>query len=225
MYHPNLFSKYHKNDVSKVFTEAWECAVRGQDSVTINYEKEADANKAIQEMKDLKLTRTSVRMQHHKASKPSYNAEGFFDTQDLTFVSKEFIKALNRRVNRVEKYGLNSDDEMMYRMADELHTSIQIAVNEGKHCVCVYNPVKDKFDAPFPSQLDKKFKQFLSGLNANVRFKTFEFHSYLWTEEGILIWNWDGFHPDLKEDELEPWMKRALRNGESVVIPDARTNP
>lgn len=96
--------------------------------------------------------------------------------------------ALGRKLARVDRFGIYSLEEMAYRMVDELHASIQIAVNGGIPYVCVHNPAKDVIDERMPTGLAEMFKRKISEMRPGIRYANVTFGCYLWWEEGF----WSG---------------------------------
>lgn len=199
MYHPKLLGVYHKNDFTRTTAEVWRCAIQGNQKVRISYDTFDQAKSSIEEMGHLSLRKCRIRRVPHIIDHAIYIAKGTLDLNRVnSFMVQECIQALGRRLMRAPP---DTREGRMYMMMDELHVEIQLAVNDGRNYVCLRNPAPDR---TIDLELAGMFKKALTAIDPDVLCVIYE---GCYGDNGILVWNWGGMHPELKAGEVNLWVK------------------
>ena len=200
MYHPNLFKEKTNSWPTwhVAYQPMWAAAVLGKEKVTLEYRTKSEADDTAAYFNRMRLQRVQIMGIPHKSGKASYEVTGYFDVGMNDSLAIEWGDAVARNARRIKEYGNNAPNDILYRMLDELHVAIQLAVNTpDKTYVVLDTPSPNKFDEPFPADVAKMLRDKIKELTPSCQCKLVGVTCYLWDEQSFILWNWDGNHREL----------------------------
>ena len=189
MYHEQLF---HETPQvwTPIYTELWSAAVQAKAGVDFVYPSEDQANRVKDSCNEMGL---------NAAVQPATcacDARVTFSPENDGPLTLEWMAAVGRKHRRIVRHGKDTPTEIAFRLLDELHAKLQIAVNRNDGYVLIENPVKEYHHstdiAPYPLEIAQLFSDMVALANPLCRMCLVSIRCMLWNEEGILLWNWSG---------------------------------
>ncbi len=154
MHHEQLFHETPQK-WTPVYTELWSAAVQAKAGVDFVYPSEEQAT----HVKDscIEMGLNAVMEQPTTV----YSVRVTFSPDNDGPLTLEWMAAVGRKHRRIVRHGKDTPTEIAFRLLDELHAKLQIAVNRNDGYVLIENPVKEYHHstdiAPYPLEIAQLF--------------------------------------------------------------------